>query len=199
MRSAGQISELLERLSSADQRRLTAAMATVREVIEGTPRPAGYVLRAPLPGDLGWVIQKHGAVYADEYRWDGSFEALVARIVADYAEQHDAQREAAWIAEVDGAPAGCVFCVRKSDTTGQLRLLLVDPAARGMGIGARLVAECVSFARRAGYAELMLWTNDVLAAARRIYEQAGFRLEEEERHRSFGHDLVGQTWRLPLT
>lgn len=199
MRSAGQISELLERLSSADQRRLTAAMATVREVIEGTPRPAGYVLRAPLPGDLGWVIQKHGAVYADEYRWDGSFEALVARIVADYAEQHDAQREAAWIAEVNGEPAGCVFCVRKSDTTGQLRLLLVDPAARGMGIGARLVAECVSFARRAGYAELMLWTNDVLAAARRIYEQAGFRLEEEERHRSFGHDLVGQTWRLPLT
>jgi DNA-binding MarR family transcriptional regulator/GNAT superfamily N-acetyltransferase len=199
MRSASQISDLLERISSSDQRRLTAAMATVREVIEGTPRRAGYVLRAPLPGDLGWVIQKHGAVYADEYRWDGSFEALVARIVADYAEQHDAQREAAWIAEVNGEPAGCVFCVRKSDATGQLRLLLVDPAARGMGIGARLVAECVTFARRAGYAELMLWTNDVLAAARRIYEQAGFRLENEERHRSFGHDLVGQTWRLPLT
>jgi DNA-binding MarR family transcriptional regulator/GNAT superfamily N-acetyltransferase len=199
MRSASQISELLERLSSADQRRLTAAMATVREVIEGTPRPVGYVLRAPLPGDLGWVVRQHGAVYADEYRWDGSFEALVARIVADYAEQHDAQREAAWIAEVNGEPAGCVFCVRKSDNTGQLRLLLVDPAARGMGIGARLVAECISFARRAGYAELMLWTNDVLAAARRIYEQAGFRLEEEERHRSFGQDLVGQTWRLPLT
>lgn len=199
MRSASQISELLERLSSADQRRLTSAMATVRELIEGTPPPAGYVLRAPLPGDLGWVIQKHGAVYADEYRWDSSFEALVARIVADYAEQHDVQREAAWIAEVNGEPAGCVFCVRKSDTTGQLRLLLVDPAARGMGIGARLVAECVSFARRARYAELMLWTNDVLAAARHLYEQAGFRLENEERHRSFGHDLVGQTWRLPLT
>lgn len=199
MRSASQISELLERLSSADQRRLTSAMATVRELIEGTPPPAGYVLRAPLPGDLGWVIQKHGAVYADEYRWDSSFEALVARIVADYAEQHDVQREAAWIAEVNGEPAGCVFCVRKSDTTGQLRLLLVDPAARGMGIGARLVAECVSFARRARYAELMLWTNDVLAAARHLYEQAGFRPENEERHRSFGHDLVGQTWRLPLT
>lgn len=199
MRSASQISELLERLSSADQRRLTSAMATVRELIEGTPPPAGYVLRAPLPGDLGWVIQKHGAVYADEYRWDSSFEALVARIVADYAEQHDVQREAAWIAEVNGEPAGCVFCVRKSDTTGQLRLLLVDPAARGMGIGARLVAECVSFARRARYAELMLWTNDALAAARHLYEQAGFRLENEERHRSFGHDLVGQTWRLPLT
>jgi DNA-binding MarR family transcriptional regulator/GNAT superfamily N-acetyltransferase len=218
MRSASQISELLDRLSGADQRRLTSAMATVREIIEDTPRPAGYVLRAPLPGDLGWVIRQHGAVYADEYRWDSSFESLVARIVADYAErqdtarrgaeqrgaeqhgaeQHGAAREAAWIAEVNGEPAGCVFCMRKSDTTGQLRLLLVDPAARGMGIGARLVAECVSFARRAGYAELVLWTNDILVAARRVYEQAGFRLEEEERHRSFGHDLVGQTWRLPL-
>jgi DNA-binding MarR family transcriptional regulator/GNAT superfamily N-acetyltransferase len=213
MRSASQISELLDRLSGADQRRLTSAMATVREIIEDTPRPAGYVLRAPLPGDLGWVIRQHGAVYADEYRWDSSFESLVARIVADYAErqdtarrgaeqhgaeQHGAAREAAWIAEVNGEPAGCVFCMRKSDTTGQLRLLLVDPAARGMGVGARLVAECVSFARRAGYAELVLWTNDILVAARRVYEQAGFRLEEEERHRSFGHDLVGQTWRLPL-
>jgi DNA-binding MarR family transcriptional regulator/GNAT superfamily N-acetyltransferase len=213
MRSVSQISELLERLSGADQRRLTSAMATVRKIIEGTPRPPGYVLRAPLPGDLGWVIQKHGAVYADDYRWDSSFEALVARIVADYAERQDAAwpdaerhpgarpnaaGEAAWIAEVDGGPAGCVFCMRKSDVTGQLRLLLVDPAARGMGIGARLVAECVSFARRAGYSELVLWTNDILVAARRVYEQAGFRLEEEERHRSFGHDLVGQTWRLPL-
>jgi len=208
MRSASQVSELLERLSGADQRRLTSAMATVREIIEGTPRPAGYVLRAPLPGDLGWVIRQHGALYADEYRWDSTFESLVASIVAGYAArqdaarhgtgQHGAAREAAWIAEVNGEPAGCVFCMRKSDTTGQLRLLLVDPAARGMGIGARLVAECVSFARRAGYSELVLWTNDVLVAARRIYEQAGFRLEEEERHRSFGHDLVGQTWRLPL-
>ena len=208
MRSASQISELLDRLSGADQRRLTSAMATVREIIQDTPRPAGYVLRAPLPGDLGWVIRQHGAVYADEYRWDSSFESLVAGIVADYAErqdtarrgaeQNDAAREAAWIAEVNGEPAGCVFCMRKSDTTGQLRLLLVDPAARGMGIGARLVAECVSFARRAGYSELVLWTNDILVAARRVYEHAGFRLEEEERHRSFGHDLVGQTWRLPL-
>jgi DNA-binding MarR family transcriptional regulator/GNAT superfamily N-acetyltransferase len=217
-RSASQISELLDRLSGADQRRLASAMATVREIIEGTPRPAGYVLRAPLPGDPGWVIRQHGAVYADEYRWDSTFESLVARIVADYAErqdtarhgakqhgaarrgaeQNDAAREAAWLAEVNGEPAGCVFCMRKSDTTGQLRLLLVDPAARGMGIGARLVAECVSFARRARYSELVLWTNDILVAARRVYEHAGFRLEEEERHRSFGHDLVGQTWRLPL-
>ena len=173
-------------------------MATVREVIEGPPKPAVYVLRPPRAGDLGWVIRQHGVVYADEYQWDASFEALVARIVADYAEDHDPQREAAWIAEVNGEPAGCVFCVRKSDTTGQLRLLLVDPAARGLGIGARLVAECVSFARRAGYAELTLWTNDVLTAARRVYERAGFLLVHTERHQSFGHDLVGQTWQLSL-
>jgi len=199
MRSVSQIRELLERLSGADQRRLTSAMVTVREVIEGPPRPAGFVLRAPLPGDLGWVVRQHGAVYADEYRWGGSFEALVARIVADYAERHDPGREAAWIAEVSGEPAGSVFCVRKSDSTGQLRLLFVDPAARGLGIGARLVAECVGFARRAGYSELVLWTHDVLVAARRIYERAGFRLEGEERHRSFGPEVVGQTWRLSLT
>jgi len=197
-RSSSQIGDLLGRLSGADQRRLASAMATVRGILAGTPRPAGYVLRAPLPGDLGWVIRQHGAVYADEYRWDESFEALVARIVADYANQQDPSREAAWIAEVDGEPAGCVFCVRNSDTTAQLRLLLVDPAARGLGIGARLVAECISFARRAGYAELVLWTNDVLTAARRVYERAGFRLTGTERHHSFGHDLTGQTWRLPL-
>jgi DNA-binding MarR family transcriptional regulator/GNAT superfamily N-acetyltransferase len=195
-RSSSQVSDLLSRLSSSDRRRLTGAMATVRGILEDPPRPVGYVLRAPLPGDLGWVIRQHGAVYADEYQWDASFEALVARIVADYAERHDPRREAAWIAEVDGEPAGCVFCVRKSDATAQLRLLLVDPAARGLGIGARLVTECVSFARRAGYTELVLWTNDVLVAARHVYEKAGFELVGSERHHSFGHDLVGQTWRL---
>ncbi len=198
-RSSSQVSDLLGRLSSADQRRLTSAMANVREIIGGQPRPVGYVLRAPLPGDLGWVISQHGAVYADEYRWDASFEALVARIVADYAERHDPQREAAWIAEVTGEPAGCVFCVRKSATAEQLRLLLVNPAARGMGIGGRLVAECTSFARRAGYAELVLWTNDILTAARHVYERAGFLLVAENPHHSFGHNLVGQTWRLSLT
>lgn len=197
-RSSSQIDNLLGRLSSADQRRLASAMAAVRGILAGTPRPASYVLRAPLPGDLGWVIRQHGAVYADEYRWDESFEALVARIVADYADQHDPRREAAWIAEVGGEPTGCVFCIRKSDTTAQLRLLLVDPAARGLGIGARLVAECVSFARRAGYAELVLWTNDVLTAARHIYERAGFRLTGTERQHNFGHDLTSQTWQLPL-
>jgi DNA-binding MarR family transcriptional regulator/GNAT superfamily N-acetyltransferase len=197
-RSSGQIADLLSHIPDAGQRRLTSAMATVREVLEGRPRPAGYVLRAPRPGDLGWVIRQHGAVYADEYRWDASFEALVARIVADYAERHDPRREAAWIAEVNGEPAGCVFCVRKSDTTGQLRLLLVDPAARGLGIGARLVDECISFARGAGYDDLVLWTNDVLTAARRVYQKAGFELVHAERHHGFGHDLTSQTWRLAL-
>ena len=197
-RSSDQIGELLGQLPEAGQRRLAAAMATVRGILEGPPRPAGYVLRAPLPGDLGWVVRQHGAVYADEYQWDASFEALVARIVADYAECRDPRREAVWIAEVNGEPAGCVFCMRKSETTGQLRLLLVDPAARGLGIGARLVGECISFARRVGYDELVLWTNAVLTAARRIYETAGFVLVESERHHSFGHDLVGQTWRLAL-
>jgi DNA-binding MarR family transcriptional regulator/GNAT superfamily N-acetyltransferase len=198
-RASGQFSDLLGRLPSADQRRLTSAMATVREIIDGRQRPAGYLLRAPLPGDLGWVISQHGAAYADEYGWDASFEALVARIVADYAERHDPRREAVWIAEVNGEPAGSVFCVRKDDSTAQLRLLLVNPAARGMGIGARLVGECVSFARRAGYAGLVLWTNDILVAARHVYEQAGFQPVDEYRHHSFGHDLVGQTWHLSLS
>lgn len=197
-RSAGQVSALLSRLSPADRRRLTGAMATVREIIDGAPRPAVIVLRAPRPGDLGWVVHRHGALYAREYGWDDTFEALVARIVADYATGHDPEREAAWIAEVDGEPAGCVFCVRKSHTTAQLRLLLVEPNIRGMGMGGRLVAECVDFARHAGYAEVALWTNDVLTEARRIYQRSGFQLVGTEQHHSFGQDLTGQTWRLAL-
>jgi GNAT superfamily N-acetyltransferase len=157
------------------------------------------VLRPPAPGDLGWVVQRHGALYAAEYGWDASFEALVARIVADYANRDDHSRESAWIAELGGEPAGCVFCMRKTTTTAQLRLLLVEPRARGLGVGARLVTECVSFARRAGYREIVLWTNDVLHAARRIYQRAGFQLAGSSPHHSFGHDLVEQDWRLPLT
>jgi DNA-binding MarR family transcriptional regulator/ribosomal protein S18 acetylase RimI-like enzyme len=197
-RSAGQIGALLAQHSAADRRRLTVAMATIREVIDGPARPAQVTLRAPEPGDLGWVIQAHGALYAGEYGWDATFEALVARIVADYAAGQDPRRERAWIAEAGGRPAGCIFCVRKSDTTAQLRLLLVEPWARGMGIGESLVAECLAFARGSGYAEIVLWTQDVLAAARRIYQRAGFQLVEEGRHHSFGHDLVEQTWRLDL-
>jgi GNAT superfamily N-acetyltransferase len=172
-------------------------MATIGEVTRSRDRPAAFVLRAPRPGDLGWVVQRNGAIYAEEYGWDASYEALVARIVADYAGRAD-PREAGWIAEVDGAPVGCVFCMRKDDAAAQLRLLLVEPAARGLGIGDRLVAECLAFARRAGYPEIVLWTNDILTAARRIYQRFGFELVDSAPHHSFGHDLTGQNWRLSL-
>jgi GNAT superfamily N-acetyltransferase len=150
------------------------------------------------PGDLGWVVQAHGEVYADEFGWDFTFEALVARIVADYAAGHDETREAAWIAQLDGERVGCVFCVRADDELAKLRILLVHPKARGRGAGDRLVSTCLDFARGAGYRRLTLWTNDVLVSARRIYQAHGFRLVDEERHHSFGHDLVGQTWTRDL-
>jgi GNAT superfamily N-acetyltransferase len=150
------------------------------------------------PGDLGWVVMAHGEIYDKEFGWDTSFEVLVARIVADYAEHHDPACEAAWIAEVDGRRAGCVFCVRKDETTAQLRILLVDPTARGLGLGARLVTECVRFARASGYRRVTLWTNDVLVSARRIYQAAGFTRVTQKPHHSFGHDLIGQDWTLNL-
>jgi DNA-binding MarR family transcriptional regulator/GNAT superfamily N-acetyltransferase len=197
-RSADEIGAVLGALSEDDQERLVGAMDAVREVLTHAPPAAGFVLRAPRPGDLGWIVQAHGRLYAREYGWDETFEALVARIVADYAGDHDPCREAAWIAEVDGEPAGCVLCVRREDDVAQLRLLLVDPRARGRGIGARLIEECLGFARRAGYARITLWTNDVLHAARRLYERAGFELVESAPHHSFGHDLVEQTWARAL-
>jgi DNA-binding MarR family transcriptional regulator/predicted GNAT family acetyltransferase len=196
-RSAADIAGLLGRLTDAEQQRLTAAMGTIRDIVTADP-PAAFVLRAPQPGDLGWVIGRNAALYAQEYGWDASYEALVAQIVADFASRDD-PGEAAWIAELDGSPVGCVFCVRKSETTAQLRLLLVEPRARGRGLGARLVAECLAFARRAGYTEIVLWTNDVLTSARHIYQRAGFELIDSDRHHSFGHDLVGQNWRLTLS
>ena len=196
-RSAGQAHTLLGQFSEAEQDRLVAAMAVIGEITGPRGRPRTVVLRPPRPGDLGWVVARNGALYAQEYGWDASYEALVARIVADYAARRD-DREAGWLAELDGGLAGCVFCMREDDTTARLRLLLVEPTARGLGVGARLVAECVSFARRAGYRDMVLWTNDVLTAARHIYQRAGFELVASEPHHSFGHDLVGQTWRLGL-
>jgi GNAT superfamily N-acetyltransferase len=151
------------------------------------------------PGDLGWVVMAHGEVYATEFGWDTTFEGLVARIVADYAATRDPRREAAWIAEVDGRRVGCVFCVAKSMDDAQLRILLVDPEARGLGIAHDLVGLCVDFARDAGYRRVLLWTNNPLVAAARIYLAAGFRLVAEEPHHSFGVDLVGQTYQLELT
>ena len=196
-RSDRQIGGLLEKLPDDDQRRLVGAMETIEGLLGDGPSAPAYVLRPPVAGDFGWVVQRHGILYAAEYAWDVAFEALVARIVAEYVDRRSTG-DAAWIAEVGGEPAGCVFCVRKSDRVAQLRLLLVEPGARGLGIGARLVDECVGFARRAGYEELVLWTNDVLTSARRIYERAGFELVEEAPHHSFGQDLVEQTWRLVL-
>lgn len=149
-------------------------------------------------GDLGWVVMAHGEFYDREFGWDSSFEALVARIVTDYATEQEPGAQAAWIAEVDGVRAGCVFCVRQDDRTAKLRLLLVDPAARGLGLGGRLVEQCLRFARASGYETITLWTNDVLRAARRIYQAHGFELVAEEPHHSFGHHLVGQTWQRPL-
>jgi DNA-binding MarR family transcriptional regulator/GNAT superfamily N-acetyltransferase len=197
-RSSEQVSELLGGMTDENQRRLVQAMDVIRFQLGDRPRPDTVVLRPPRPGEYGWVVQRHGALYAQEYGWDSTFEGLTARVVADYLAGHDPRREAAWIAEVHGEPAGSVFCVRKDDTTAKLRLLLVEPGARGHGVGSRLVKECVAFARGAGYRTMELWTVDVLVSARRIYEHEGFRLVAEDRKPRFGKDLVGQTWRLVL-
>jgi DNA-binding MarR family transcriptional regulator/predicted N-acetyltransferase YhbS len=193
------IDRLVEPLDDAQRVELVTAMARIRRVLGDEPRRAGLVLRAPEPGDLGWAVERHGARYAAEYGWEATFEAMVARIVADFAETQDGKPEAAWIAELDGERVGCVFCTAaEAPATAQLRLLLVEPSARGAGVGTRLVEECIRFARRSGYTRIALWTNDVLASARRIYERAGFRLDRREPHRSFGHDLVGEYWSRDL-
>ncbi len=251
-RSAEQIGDLLGRLPEPDQHRLVDAMGTVRDLLSGRDRPAGYVLRDLEPGDLGWVVSRNGALYAAEYGFDDSYEALVARLVADYVEHRDPSRERGWIAELSGTPVGCVFCVRAdrsaatagtatgvattasgtvatgiaatasiaeiatavagaaeiatavagaADTaadTAKLRLLLVEPSARGLGIGARLVDECLRYARQAGYRRITLWTNDILTSARRIYQRAGFTLDDSAPHHSFGRDLVGENWSRDL-
>jgi DNA-binding MarR family transcriptional regulator/GNAT superfamily N-acetyltransferase len=197
-RSAEQTRGMLAGLRDDERRRLLGAMRVITETLTESPRPRGYLLRAPRAGDMGWVVQRNAAVYAEEFGWDDSYEALVARIVADYADHRDPAAEAAWIAEVDGLPAGCVFCVREDASTARLRLLLVEPWARGLGIGARLVEEVLRFARRAGYSRITLWTNDVLVDAGRIYQRAGFTLDDESEHRSFGKDLTGQNWSRAL-
>ncbi|MFE9306318.1 GNAT family N-acetyltransferase [Streptomyces sp. NPDC020792] len=200
-RARESVGRLLLSVPPADRPRLADAMRTVREILseERAPRPEDVVLRGPGPGDLGWIVQRNGAVYAAEYGWNADYEGLVARIVAGFAEEHDPALERVWIAELDGRPVGCVMCVRdEAPATARLRLLLVGPEARGLGIGDRLVRAVVDFARGAGYRDLVLWTNDVLGGARRIYQRHGFVLVAEQPHHSFGKDLVGQDWRLNL-
>jgi GNAT superfamily N-acetyltransferase len=190
---------MLERLGEAEQAELVAALETAQRLLGARlPRKAPYILRPPQPGDLGWIVHRQAVLYAEEYGWDESFEALVAKIVADFIENFDARRERCWIAEKDGEAVGSAFVVRDSDEVAKLRLVYVEPKARGLGIGQRLVAEAIHFARQQGYRKLTLWTNDILVSARRIYEGAGFRLVKEERHHSFGHDLVGQFWEIDL-
>ena len=198
-RSRRELGAMLDKLSDERQARLIAAMGAVESALgrAGAGKPA-YLLRQHRPGDFGWIIGRHAALYAQEYGWDGSFEALVVEIAARFIRNYDPKSERCWIAEKDGVIVGSVMLVRKSKTAAKLRLLLVEPEARGLGIGARLVEECIRFARAAGYREITLWTNSILTAARHIYERAGFALVHSEPHRSFGHDLVGETWELSL-
>ncbi|MBS0449654.1 MAG: MarR family transcriptional regulator [Proteobacteria bacterium] len=205
-RTHAQITALLARLTEAEQQRLLRAMTQVRRLLddEAAPTPA-LLLRSHRPGDIGWVVARHGALYAREYGWDMTFEALVARIAADFIDRYDPKREACWIAERDGEPVGSVFLVQARDDAGQavdgvaqLRMLLVEPEARGLGLGARLVDECERYARHAGYRKITLWTNSILTAARGIYAKAGYVLIASESHHSFGHELVAETWEMSL-
>ncbi len=198
-RSREEVSEMLVDLSAEDQQRLLKAMQTIESMLtNGFKFSAPFVLRPHEPGDMGWVTHRHGVLYAQEYGWNEHFEALVAQIVSDFITNYRSERERCWIAEMNGEIIGSVFVVRSSDTVAKLRLLLVEPKARGLGLGTRLVEECVRFARRRGYQKLMLWTNSVLVEARHIYEKTGFQRIAEEGHHSFGHDLIGETWELVL-
>lgn len=191
---------LVTPLTDDARARLLGALRTVEEVLSGQPAPPpAVVIRAHRPGDLGWVVSRHGAYYAEEYGWDASFEALVAGVAKEFIEKFDPKWEACWMAEIDGRPVGSVCLVKKSATVAKLRLLIVDPQARGHRIGTRLVNECITFARRAGYRKMTLWTNSILDAARHLYEQAGFvRVEVSPAEHVFGKDLVFETWELDL-
>jgi DNA-binding MarR family transcriptional regulator/N-acetylglutamate synthase-like GNAT family acetyltransferase len=196
--SHDEIAAMLSRLADVDQRRLVESMDRIKKLLAHPETKTPYVLRSHKPGDMGWVIHRHGVLYAQEYGWDERFEALVAEIAAHFVQNFDSKRERCWIAERDGEIVGSVFLVAKSQEVAKLRLLLVEPSARGLGIGNRLVDECILFARQVGYRSIALWTQSNLYAARHIYEKAGFRRTHEEAHNSFGHDLVAETWELTL-
>jgi len=201
-KSRDEVSAMLAPLPSARRTRLLAALRDARAILSEEPRESAQtlVIRTHRIGDIGWAIERHAQLYAEEFHWNEEFEALVAKLFARFASEHDPAKERFWVAELDGERVGCVFVVRNEEdpSAAQLRCLLVDPKGRGLGVGRRLVAECIEFARSAGYPRMMLWTNDILVSARRIYEAAGFVLAREERHRSFGHDLIGQIWTLEL-
>ena len=193
------VGALIGRLTAADQRRLVGAVQTIETLLdEAAPARVPYILRPPEPGDMGWVVQRHGAIYAEEYGYDRHFEGLVASIVGAFVEHFDPARERCWIAERDGTNVGSVFLVKKSAQVAKLRLLIVEPAARGLGIGGRLVAECVRFARQAGYRKITLWTHSQLLAARHLYREAHFKLVHKQPVESFGLKLVDETWELDL-
>jgi DNA-binding MarR family transcriptional regulator/GNAT superfamily N-acetyltransferase len=193
------VAAMLAALPPGVSGRLTGAMATIEQLLgaSSASRPPA-ILREPRPGDMGWVVQSHGALYAREYGFDASFESLVAEIAAKFLNTYDASRERCWIAELDGVPVGSIFLVRHTDDIAKLRLLLIDHAARGQGLGQRMVAECLAFAQARGYRKITLWTQSLLIGARRIYQNAGFRLVATEPHRSFGQSLIGETWERDL-
>lgn len=197
MRSRDEVGALLAGLAEPAQAALVTAMGRI-ETLLGARRAAPWLLRQHRPGDIGWVVARHGALYAEEYGLDARFEALVAQVAGEFLARHDPARERCWIAECDGVNIGSVFLVRKSDEIAKLRLLIVEPAARGLGVGRRLVAQCIDFAREAGYRGITLWTNDVLIAARAIYQQAGFNLVASAPHHDFGPPMIGEDWELAL-
>ena len=197
------IGTMLDKLSPTDQSRLIEAMHTIETLLEPQPaaKPAPtqqrrYKLREPVPGDFGWVVKRHAELYAQEYKWREPFEGVCAQIVADYLNNHDEKRERCWIAEMDGENVGCIFVAKDNDEVARIRLLLVDPKARGLGLGARLTEEAVRFAREAGYQKMTLWTHSVLKAARHIYQKAGFKLMRTEKHKSWGQPVVSEYWDL---
>ena len=203
LRSQHDTGAMLGKLHAAEQARLVGAMATIEDLIglhagKAPPR-TGYILRAPRPGDFGWIVKRHAELYAQEYGWTEPFEGLCAQIAADFANKHDPKHERCWIAELDGENVGSVMLVRDAKNVARIRLLLVDPKARGLGLGARLTDECIRFARRAGYRKITLWTHSVLTAARHVYEKAGFKLMRSERHRSWGKPVVSEYWDLELS